>query len=127
MIFALDRYPITMRLDWNDNEGLHHSIAAQLNIPPGDLCYVHYVATRPQDLARANVEAFIAHREGDLQVGSLQRITLLDVEFHASNPLIDPEVVRKVFKVMDSSSISQESTSTVRGRNSAVWSGSTTI
>jgi hypothetical protein len=76
MIFALDRYPITMRLDWNDYEGLHHSIAAQLNIPPGDLCYVHYVATRPQDLARASVEAVIAHREGDLPVGSLQRITL---------------------------------------------------
>ena len=101
VIYALDGAPTTLRLDWNDHEGFHHSIAMQLGVPPSDLYHVHYVATRPQDLARANVEVVIAHREGDLQVGSLQRLTLLDVEFHASNPLTDPEVARKVFKIMD--------------------------
>ena len=100
-VYALNCNPSTLRLDWNDHEGFHHSIATQLGIPPSDLYHVHYIATRPQDLVRANVEAVIAHREGDLQVGSLQRLTLLDVEFHASEPMIDPEVVRKVLQVMD--------------------------
>ena len=98
MIFALHRPATSLRLDWNDYETLHTSIASELDVTIADLHHVHHVRFPPQDLYRGYIEPVIAHRAGDLAVGSPERFVLLDVEFHSVRALTLPEVVRKAHK-----------------------------
>ena len=101
MIFALNREAVPLRLDWSDWEGVNCSIARELGLYPGQLFHVHRVSWAPLDLHRAHVEAVIAHRHDDIPVGAIQILVLVDVEFHSMIIMAPPEVVRKVYKIMD--------------------------
>lgn len=43
LIIALDRQASSLRLDWNDYEGMHASIARELDVAPADPFHVHHV------------------------------------------------------------------------------------
>jgi hypothetical protein len=101
LIFALNRPATSLRLDWMDYESMHASIARELGIDAPDLYHVHHIKHGPQDLYRAYVEPVIAHREGDLAVGSPERMVLVDVEFHSSRVAYIPAVVRRVYKFIE--------------------------
>eukprot|EP00435_Cladocopium_sp_Y103_P020760 s1730_g5.t1 len=97
MIFTLDnRRPSLLWLDWSDYLDMQDKIANVLDMPPDDLQWLYHVTSPPQDLYRSYTEVLIAHRHLDLPAGSLDRLTLTDVEFHSTRPLTPPEVVRKV-------------------------------
>ena len=99
LLFALHFQEVPLRLDWTDHELFHHHVAQALAIPDAHLYDTHHVRHQPHDLERANVEAIIAHRHGDISPGSSLRLTLVDVEFHSAMPLQQPEIVRKVYKL----------------------------
>ena len=99
VLFALDFIEVPLRLDWNDYEGFHAKVARRLGISSDNLYDTHHVRHQPEDLSRANTEAIIAHRHGDLAPGSALRFTLIDVEFHHASPTFQPEIVRKVYKL----------------------------
>ena len=99
VLFALDFNEVSLRLNWNDHEEFHHKVARKLCIASDLLYDTHHVRHQPEDLSRANVEAIIAHRHGDLTPGSALRLILIDVEFHHASPTIQPEIVRKVYKL----------------------------
>ena len=77
---------------------MHNSIAAAVHVDVVDLLNFHHVEVQPQDLRRANVEAVIAHRIGDVQPGDTRPLVLLDVEFHSNHLQHQPETVRKAYK-----------------------------
>lgn len=95
LLFTIEGGPTAVWLDWYDYYGMHQRASQVLHLRSDDLHFMHWVETPPQDIARANTAAVIAHRRGDLPVGSLNKFTLLDVEFHSALPLESPEVVRK--------------------------------
>jgi len=99
VLFAIDFMETPLRLDWNDHDSYHNLVAQALAIPIHQLYDTHQVRHRPDDLARANTEAIIAHRHGDLSPGSALRLVLIDVEFHSAMPTIQPEIVRRVNKL----------------------------
>lgn len=99
MLFALDFAEVPLRLNWNDHEDFHQTVAETLGISGNTLYDTHHVRHQPEDLSRANVEAIIAHRHGDLRPGSALRLVLIDVEFHHASPTLQPEIVRKVYKM----------------------------
>ena len=99
LIYALDHQPVPLRVDWNDAESMHRDAARALDISHHDLLYLHHVRHAPQDLADAGVEALIGHRHGDIAQGSPLQLVLLDVEFHAANPMTQPEVVRRAVRL----------------------------
>ena len=101
LIIPLHAQATTMRLDWNDYELLHASIARELQVHAGDLFHVHHVRCPPQDLYRAHVEIVIPHRMNDIPPGSMERLILLDVEFHTNSPILRPEVVRQAYKLIE--------------------------
>eukprot|EP00435_Cladocopium_sp_Y103_P021290 s1891_g5.t1 len=88
--------PRAVWLDWGNYREMHLEISRLLQLPPDDLEYLYHIREPPQDTYRAYAEILIGHCHGDLPPGSLERLVLLDVEFHASRPLMPPEVVRKV-------------------------------
>ena len=98
-LFTVDQQPIPLRVDWNDPEAMHRQAARALGISHHDLLYLHHVRHAPQDLADAGVEALIGHRHGDLPQGSPLHLVLLDVEFHETDPMTQPEVVRRVVRL----------------------------
>ena len=59
-IFALNRVSSSLRLDLNDYDSVHASIARELGVLQADLYHVHHVNDPPQDLYRAYVELVIA-------------------------------------------------------------------
>eukprot|EP00435_Cladocopium_sp_Y103_P063399 s121_g25.t1 len=93
----LEAFPL--RLNWNDYDQFHRSIASALRIAPENLYDAHHVQATPLDLKHAHVEAVIVHRHGELLPGSTLRLVLVDVEFHAAQPDLQPEVCRHVFKL----------------------------
>ena len=95
LIYTLDGGPGTLWLNWKDYQDMHMSVARALTIHPADLFYLHNIEVPPQDVNRAQTGVVIAQRKHDLPVGSTERFTLLDVEFHAAQPLVMPEVVRR--------------------------------
>ena len=99
MIYALNRHEIPLRLDWNGPEHFHREVARALNMQVHFLLNTHHIQNRPEDLQRANTEAVIAHKHGDLTPGSTLRLTLIDVEYHAPVPVQQPEVSRRVYKL----------------------------
>jgi len=99
VLFALDFKEVSLRLNWNDYEGFHHKVATKSGISSNLLYDTHHVRHQPEDLSRANAEAIIAHRHGDLTPGSALRLILIDVEFHHACPTNQPEIVRKVYKL----------------------------
>ena len=101
LIFALNRQATSLRLDWMDYESMHASIARELGVDVPDLYHVHHIKHGPQDLFRAYVEPVIAHRAGDLAIGSPERMVLVDVEFHSSRVATIPDVVRQVHKFIE--------------------------
>jgi hypothetical protein len=99
LLFAIDFIPTPLRVDWNDQEAMHRDAAHIYGISHHDLFYLHHVRHAPQDLADAGVEALIGHRHGDLTQGSTMQLILLDVEFHAAVPDVQPEVVRRTVRL----------------------------
>ena len=99
LLFAIDFQAVPMRVDWNDYESMHTEAAQELGIRRQDLFYLHHVRHGPQDLVAAGVEPLIGHRHGDISPGSTFQIVLLDVEFHAAAPEMQPEVVRRVVRL----------------------------
>ena len=99
LLYALNFQEVPLRLNWNDYEAYHDLVSDALQISRHHLYDTHHVRHRPEDLVRANVEAIIAHRHGDITPGSTLRLVLTDVEFHAVQPLLQPEIVRKVYKL----------------------------
>ena len=99
--FPLNEQATTMRLDWNDYELLHASIARELQVLPGDLYHVHHARYPPQDLFRAYVEPVLPQRATDIGPGSMERLVLLDVEFLSSRTILQPEVVRQAYKLVE--------------------------
>ena len=59
---------------------------------------MHRVRYPPQDLYRAYVVLVIAHRVDDIAPGSMERLVLLDVEFHSGQVASVPKVVRTARK-----------------------------
>ena len=99
LLFALDFQPTPLRVNWNDQESMHREAAQALQVSPHELYYLHHVRSTPQDLEEAGVVALLGQRHGDLAQGSTLRLILLDVEFHAAVPTIQPEVVRRVVRL----------------------------
>jgi len=99
LIFALDFPPVPLRIDWNNQEDMHRQAAHALEVSLHELYYLHHVRCTPQDLEDAGVVALIGHKHGDLMQGSTLQLVLLDVEFHAAVPTIQPEVVRRVVRL----------------------------
>jgi len=99
LIFTMDQAPVPLRVDWNDEEAMRCSAAQALGISQHNLLYLHHVRHAPRDLADAGTEALIGHRHEDIAQGSPLQLVLLDVEFHAANPMTQPEVVRRVVRL----------------------------
>ena len=95
LVYTLDGGPGTLWLNWKDYQDMHMSVARALTIHPADLFYLHTIVVPPQDVNRAQTGVVIAQRKHDLPVGSTECFILLDVEFHAAQPLVMPEVVRR--------------------------------
>ena len=95
LIFALRRQATTLRLDWRNYDLVHDSIAHELHLFPADIYHVHRVRHPPDDLFQAYVEPVVVQRATDIAAGSMERIVLVDVEFHSSNIASVPEVVRQ--------------------------------
>ena len=77
LTLAQGRDVVLLRLEWNDIETMHMSVARELGIYPGQLFHlhhVHHVAHSPMDLYHGYVEVFIAHRENDIPHGSTQKL-----------------------------------------------------
>ena len=98
ILYGKDTPPAPLRINWNDYETTHNAAAGLLGITIDHLLHLHHVRFPPQDLLDADVKAMIVHRFGDITAGSSLQLTLLDVEFHAANPMQQPEVVRRVVR-----------------------------
>ena len=79
LTFALGRDATPLRLDWNNHELVHHSVARELGVFPGHLFHLHHVEIPPADLYYGHVEVLIAHRDNDIQIGTTQKLVLFDV------------------------------------------------
>lgn len=99
LIFPIGGDATSLRLDWNDYECFHASIARELGLHAPDLYYVHHIKDPPEDLERAHVQAVIPQRALDHRPGALEHYVLVDVEFHSTCSTSAPEVVRRAHKL----------------------------
>ena len=82
-------------LPWDDAFTFHHRVAQMTNVDEDDIVYCHHVEHRPHDLKAAHTEALLLHSAGDLPLGSLHRLVLVDLEFHEHAPATEASTSRR--------------------------------
>lgn len=82
-------------LPWDDAFTFHHRVSQMTNVEEDDIVYCHHVEHRPHDLEAAHTEALLLHTVGDLPLGSLHRMVLVDIEFHEKTPATDASTSRR--------------------------------
>eukprot|EP00435_Cladocopium_sp_Y103_P065310 s1878_g27.t1 len=82
-------------LPW-DHAGLFQQQVSRLTgVQEHDIVYCHHVAHAPADLKAAHTEPLLMHTVADLPIGSVNRLVLVDIEFHEHWPATDVSTSRR--------------------------------
>ena len=94
-VYSLTHPPAAGRVDWSSYDSLHRTMAEIMCLSRHELQQFFQVQVPPLDLETVNNQIFLALQHWDILPGRQQRLVLLDVQFHSSQPLRLPETVRE--------------------------------
>ena len=96
VIFMINSPPVHTRLPYGVRNDFYQAAARAIQIREDQIVLLHSIQHPPTDLELSQVTPMIAQIVHEVSPGSNHRYILLDVEFHAALPTLQPEIDRAV-------------------------------
>ena len=85
-LFLLGKQIFHGMIPWRNPQKVRSTASVLTGVPEDDIVLLHHVPHGPEDLQAARIEPIILQVFDDLANGSVQRLVLLDIEFHEHPP-----------------------------------------
>ena len=94
VIYLINSPPVHTRLPYGIRNEFYQAAARAIQIEEAQIVLLHSIQHPPTDLEMSQVTPMIAQIVHEIAPGSGHKYILIDVEFHAAPPLLQPEVSR---------------------------------